>query len=207
MLFKKWSTRWAEQIAQTAGETDEYKTALMRYVFESVLSFCLSFLVLFILAWILGILKEALIIGFTGAVIKTFTGGLHMSTPLRCAVSGAITLAAISYLSILFPAASFPAIAVIIILALLNLIVWQYAPREAKGKPLSSRQKVILAWLSRLIILGISVWVFLTYRKSGWVNLVFYGTLFQVLNLLEVSSRGTAKLDHLLGKIEKEPLF
>jgi accessory gene regulator B len=207
MLFKKWSTRWAEEISQTAEETDEYKIALMRYVFESILSFCLSVSLLIILAWILGILKEALIIGLTGAIIKTFTGGLHMSTPLRCAVGGAITLAAISYLSILVPVTALPATVILIILALLNLIVWLQAPREAKGKPLSAKQKVILAWLSRIIILGLSIWIYLSYLNIGWVNLVFYGTLFQVVNLLDWMAWGTEKLDHLMGKIEKEPVF
>ena len=188
-------------------QTDEYKKALIRYVFESVLSFCLSFSVLFILALILGILKTALIIGLTGAVLKTFTGGLHMSTPLRCAIGGAITLVAISYLSIFLPLTAIPTVIIFIILAVINAIVWVKAPREAKGKPLSDKQKVVLAWLSRIIILAVSIGIFFLSRKVWWINEVFYGTVFQVINLLDLSAWGTEKFDNLLGKVERKAIF
>ncbi|HEX3047987.1 MAG TPA: hypothetical protein VHY08_24760, partial [Bacillota bacterium] len=62
-------------------------------------------------------------------------------------------------------------------------------------------------WLSRIIILGLSIWIYLSYPKIGWMNQVFYGTLFQVVNLLDFSAWGTEKLDHLMGKIEKQPIF
>lgn len=206
MLFKKWSTQWAEGICKAAGETDSYKIALIRYVFEGILSFCLSVAVLVIVAGLLDILVPALLIGLTGAVVKSFTGGLHMSTPLRCAIGGAISLVLLCYMSIFIPLPAIPWMVVAFILLGLNIIVWLKAPREAKVKPLKPRQKVILSILSKIIILLISITCLL--RTKAWgVNELFYGTVFQVLNLPDLSARGMEKADNFLGKIERKPVF
>jgi accessory gene regulator B len=206
MLFKKWSSEWAERISKAAGETNSYKIALIRYVFEGILSFCLSVVVLVIVAGLLDILVPALLIGLTGAVIKSFTGGLHMSTPLRCAIGGAISLVILCYVSIFIPLPAIPWIVAAFILLGLNIIVWLKAPREAKGKPLKPRQKVILGLLSKIIILLISI-TCLLWSKAWGVNELFYGTVFQVLNLLDLSARGMEKADDFLGKIERRPVF
>jgi accessory gene regulator B len=206
MLFKKLSTKWAEQICRMANETDAYKIALVRYVFESILSFCLSVTVLFIAAWLLGIVKQALLIGLAGAIIKSFTGGLHMSTPLRCAVGGAITLAGIGYLSIILPITAIPVVIVALILGAVNVIVWLKAPKESQGKPLTANHKVALGILSKIIILLISI-ACLLWAKAWGINELFYGTVFQVLNLLDSTARGMEKVDYVFGKIEKRPVF
>ncbi len=206
MLFKKWSTMWAEGLSRTTGETDTYKIAMVRYVFESILSFCLSVTVLLIVAWLLGIVKEALLIGLTGAFIKTFTGGLHMSTPLRCAVGGAVTLVGISYLSIVFPITAIPNFIVILILIAANVIVWLKAPIESPGKPLGDRQKVILAILSKIIVFLVSI-ACLLWPKAWGINEIFYGAVFQLLNLLDWTARGMEKADRVLGMVERKPVF
>ncbi len=206
MLFKKLSTKWAEQICGTAGETDAYKTAMVRYVFESILSFCLSVTVLLIVAWLLGIVKQALLIGLAGAVLKSFTGGLHMSTPLRCAVGGAVILAGIGYLSIALPITAIPTVIVVIILGAANVIVWLKAPRESKGKPLSANQKVVLGILSKIIMLPVSIACLLWPGVWG-INELFYGTIFQVLNLLAATALVMDKIDYVFGKIERKPVF
>lgn len=206
MLFKKWSAQWAEAIGKAAGETDSYKIALIRYVFEGILSFCLSVIVLVLAAWWLGILQQALLIGLAGAVLKSFTGGLHMSTPLRCAIGGAISVALLSYLSILIPLAAIPWIVTAFILAALNIVVWLKAPRESKGKPLQSNQKVVLGVLSKVMIFLISV-ICLVWAGAWGVNELFYGTAFQVLNLPDISARIMEKADAVLGKLERKPVF
>lgn len=206
MLFKQLSTRWAEGICRTAGETDSYKVALARYVFESILSFCLSITLLLIVAWLLGMVKTMLLIGLTGAFIKSFSGGLHLSTPLRCAVGGAIALAVISYLSKILPITTIPWLIILLILVVLNIIVWLKAPREAKGKPLTPKQKSVLSILSKIIVLLFSI-TCLFWTKTRGVNELFYGMVFQVINLLDLAAQSIEKVDYFFGKIERKPIF
>lgn len=206
MLFKKWSTVWAEGLSQTTGETDAYKIAMVRYVFETILAFFLSVGVLFIFAWIFGVVKEALLIATTVAILKNFTGGLHLGTPLRCAVGGAVILVGISYLSIILPITVIPWLAIVLILIAVNIIVYLKAPVESKGKPLSDRQKAILGVLSKIIVMLVSI-VCLIWTKDWGINEVFYGMVFQAVNLLKVTARGMEKIDWVLGKIERKPVF
>lgn len=206
MLFKKLSTTWAEGLSRTTGETDAYKIAMVRYVFETILAFFLSVGVLFIFAWLFGVVKEAFLIATSVAIIKNFTGGLHLGTPLRCAVSGALILVGISYLSIILPITAIPWIAVVLILIAVNIIVCLKAPVESKGKPLGDRQKAILGVLSKIIYLLVSI-VCLLWTKAWGINEVFYGMVFQAVNLLDVTASGMEKIDWALGKIERKPVF
>jgi accessory gene regulator B len=206
MLFKKWSTQWADGLARTTGETDAYKIAMTRYTFESILSFFLSVGVLLIFALIFGVAGEALMIGMAGAIIKTFTGGLHLATPLRCAMGGAVFLVGVSFLSIIVPITAIPQPMVIIILIAINMIVWRKAPVESKGKPLGGKQKAVLGVLSKIIVLLVSIVCFLWPGAWG-INEAFYGMAFQILNLLPVTAFVMEKIDHAMGKIERNPVF
>lgn len=206
MLFKQWSTKWAEQLSRISGETDSYKVAMVRYVFETILSFILSVGVLVLIAWLCGVFKEALLIATAGAFLKNFTGGLHLGTPLRCAVGGAVILVGVAYLSILLPITAIPEPILILILIAVNLIVNLKAPVESKGKPLNDKQKKVLAALSRIIVLLVSLACFI-FTKTWGINEVFYGLVFQSINLLNYTAYVMEKIDWVLGKIERKPVF
>ena len=206
MLFKKWSTGWAEILARTTGETDAYKIAMVGYTFEGILSFCLSVSVLCIFALVFGVLKEALLIGMAGAILKSFTGGLHLGTPLRCAVGGALILVGVAYLSILLPIAAITQPVFLLILMGVNIIVCLKAPVESKGKPLGDKQKAILGALSKIIVLLVSLVCFI-WPKAWGINEVFYGLVFQSVNLLKITAYIMEKIDSLFGKIERKPVF
>jgi accessory gene regulator B len=206
MLFKKWAVEWAEALFRNISEVDNYKIDLVRYVLEALLSMLLSVVVLCVFAAIFGILKTALLIALVGAVVKNFTGGLHLSTPLRCAVAGGVFILIISYLSICFPLSTIPVPLRLIFLLVINIIVWFKAPRETFEKPLNEKEKSFLTVLSRLIMAVISLICLFVPVKWG-VNELFYGVLFQVFNLLEASAKGIEKMDKFLGYIEKKPIF
>lgn len=206
MLFKKWSTRWAESLGRITGETDSYKIAMVRYTFEGILSFCLSVSVLLIFAWIFGVVKEALLIGMAGAIFKNFTGGLHLGTPLRCAVGGALILVGVAFLSLGFPIAAIPDHVLLLILIAVNIIVCLKAPVESTGKPLKEQQKKILAVLSKIIVLLVSLACFI-FTKTWGINEVFYGLVFQTVNLLKISAHAMEKIDRVFAKIERKPVF
>lgn len=206
MLFKNLSAKWAEELGRITGETDTYKIAMVRYTFEMILSFCLSVSILVIIAWIFGIVKEAVLIGVTGAILKSFTGGLHLGTPLRCAVGGAVILMAIAYISILLPITAIPWSVLVLILLGINIIVCLKAPIESRGKPLGERQKAILAVLSKIIVILVSI-ACLIWTKASGMNEIFYGMAFQAVNLLDWTAYGMERIDRVLGKIERTPIF
>ena len=68
-------------------------------------------------------------------------------------------------------------------------IVWKQAPLEAKGKPLTTEQKRGLARKSRILILLIA-FICWCWPQGFVTNELFYGTVFQVLNLTKPMALG-----------------
>lgn len=199
MGLKNLATSWAKTLAQMAGEKDPYKVALARYMVESLLSMLLSLFFILIFGLIFGLLKPALLITIVVAVLKSFMGGLHLKTPLRCALTGGVMTILLSYLAQCLPFHRIPKLVQLWIFVFLVFIVWKQAPLEAKGKPLTGKQKKILARYSRLLILLIS------FICWGWpqgfaINELFYGTVFQVLNLTKPLALALAFLDQVLDR-------
>lgn len=206
MLFRRLAENWATALSQTAVEEDSYRRDLTRYVIEAFLSSTLSLAFVMVLSLTFGVFRTALLITVAIAILKSFTGGLHMSTPLRCAVAGAFTAVGLSYLALWFPLSRYSAFFKLLLLLTVNVIVWRKAPLEAKAKPLTPEQKKNLAILSRVLVFTASLGCLLIPAVWG-VNELFYALLFQGVNLLEITGRGVGKLDHLMGYVEKNPVF
>ena len=206
MLIKKWSTKLAEKICYAAGETDEYRIDVVRYVFESLLSMILSVSFIVVTAWLFGVLRTAMMVSLAGALVKSFTGGLHSSTPLRCAVVGSLLTVGLSFLVIRFPISNLPLSLVMLILLFENLIVWLKAPLESTNKPLTEKQKYYLAFLSKIVV-GIFSLICILWPEKWGVNELFYGMSFQLITLLSATARFMDRLDWFLGLIERKPIF
>jgi accessory gene regulator protein AgrB len=212
MLFKRVAIRWAETLCRAAGEEDAYKIALMRYVFECLFSMVLSFGVIVIVAWIFDLVAPApkswvmtaILISVAGAIIKSLTGGLHLSTPSRCAVAGAFMTAGLCYLAIYYPLAVHPWYCKVIILLAVNVIVWMKAPHETKEKPLTDNQKVYLAVLSKVVVF-LASGACLLWPNAWGVNEFFFGMTFQTVNLLNFMAKAMEKLDLVCDRVRCKP--
>lgn len=206
MLFKQWANKLAEKLCGVVGEKDSYQIALTSYRLESLFSGILNIIVFLTIAYLLNIVKTVLLISIVGVVVKAFAGGLHASTPLRCAIIGAILTVGYSCIAIYFPMNSFPLYLIWAALIIINIIVWMKAPHETAEKPLTGTQKKYLALFSKILVFVLSgiclVW------PAGWgVNELFYGMVFSVINLLSISNKGMVFLDGLMGKFERKQVF
>ncbi|HHW11746.1 MAG TPA: accessory gene regulator B family protein [Firmicutes bacterium] len=196
MVLKNLATSWAQALARKTGETDQYKIALARYMLESLLSTFLSLLCILLFGLIFGVLKTALLLTLVMSALKAVMGGLHLKTPLRCALVGAVMTIILSYLALSFPYLQMPKAVQWGIFGLLVYIVWKKAPREAKGKPLTAPQKRGLARNSRVLILLVA-FICWCWPEGAVTNELFYGTAFQVLNLTVPMAKVIDGLDRL----------
>lgn len=199
LVLKNLATSWAQALARMTGETDQYKIALARYMLESILATFLSLLYILFFGLIFGVLRTAVLLTLVVAVLKAVMGGLHLKTPLRCALVGAIMTIILSYLALFLPYHQIPKLVQLWILVLLVYIVWKHAPREAKGKPLTTEQKKVLARKSRFLIILVMI-VCWCWPEGFATNEIFYGTVFQVLNLTKPMARTIEGLDELLDR-------
>lgn len=198
-MLKDLATTWAEALSRVTGETDPYKIALARYMLESLLSTILSFLFILVFGIIFGVLKTALLLTIAVAILKAVMGGLHLKTPLRCAIIGALMTIILSYLALYLPYAKIPKIIVLWTFVLLIFIVWKQAPLEAIGKPLTTEQKKGLSRYSRILILLITATCW-CWPQGFAINELFYGTVFQALTLTKPMALAISGLDRLLDR-------
>lgn len=199
MALKKLATAWAEALARITGEKDRYKIDLARYMLEGLLSMLLSLFFILIFGLIFGVLKSAVLITIVVAVLKAFMGGLHLKTPLRCALLGAVMTILLCYISLFLPFHQIPKIIQLWIFVVLIYIVWKQAPLEAKGKPLTNKHKKSLARYSRILILLITA-ICWGWPQGFAVNELFYGTVLQVLNLTKPLGLAISTLDQALDR-------
>lgn len=208
MTLQSLAAIWAERLCSTANRDDPYQKALTAYAIEGYLAMALGILLLAGVSWVAGAFWESIIVGTTAAFLKTFTGGGHVSTPIRCAIIGAVIFTTLGLVAKFYPLSSlfFPIFWIII--AICNALVWSYAPREAAGKPLSPKQKVILAWMARIFVMFLSA-ALIWWNDMPWRTAIFYGTTLQCLslgsfaqNLIRLLDRCTTIIKKRLQKIK-----
>lgn len=84
-----WAERLATRLAVSLSlEADEQ--AVMAYALKVLASTSLYFAALALLGWATGLLPEFLAAALTVGCLRSFSGGAHLSTPARCAVTGAL---------------------------------------------------------------------------------------------------------------------
>ena len=182
MILHEVAVSWAGRLCATANRTDEYEKALMAYALEGYLAVGYGLVLLVLAGWAVGAFWESLAVAATAAVVKTFTGGAHLSTPTRCAIMGTVILAGLGFLVKHISIATFPAPVLWAILALDNLCVWLYAPVAVPEKPLAARQRVVLGVLARMVIALLTL-ACLLWVKLPWLTAIFAGGSFQCLSL------------------------
>jgi accessory gene regulator B len=139
--------RWIQSIALWFKEQldlDEEKTEVVAYALTSLFLIFVDLTLLVLVCWFLGVLKEGLIAAFTGALLRSATGGAHLSSPWRCAVLTALLPAFFGYLGKYAGPLLAPEVLLILLLFLLIwgvVIVNKYAPAEVKERPIKPEKR------------------------------------------------------------------
>ena len=199
MILKELATAWAEALSRITGETDQYKIALARYMVESLFSMLLSLLFLVILGLLFGVLKTALLLTLVVMILKSVMGGLHLATPLRCALVGGAMTVILSQLALVLPFGQIPKLVQLWVFVVALFIVWKKAPLEAKGKPLTAEQQKALSLASRILIVLITV-ICWCWPQAFGINELFYGMVFQVLSLTKLMAWTLAGIDQQINR-------
>ncbi|MCL6614520.1 MAG: accessory gene regulator B family protein [Firmicutes bacterium] len=198
MFLRTLAARWAERLHSSAGhpDPDPYRRALTAYALEGYLALIYSILVLCLAGWLVGAFRETVIAAAAAAVLKTFAGGAHLSTPTRCAFAGAALFAGLGYLAAHFPGNRGEAV-FLSLLILANLLVWLRAPVEAPGKPLTEKQRTVLGVLARLVI-GLQTLAWFLLPPRSWLRAMVLGSTMASLGLSEHLRRFLEVFDRAL---------
>lgn len=204
-----------ERISNTVGnkiavslDLDKDNEEIIIYGAFNLLQTLWGILWVVILGIILKVLVQALIISFSWALLRKYSGGVHASSPNRCAGIGAIETNALALMvNSVLPLFSIKVIGFMLILSLISsyYIINKLAPVDSEAKPivkLETRKRlkknsiaVLNIYTVTIIILGF------IYFKNG--NKLFLSTIEALfLGMMWQASTLTSKGHQLLYKIE-----
>lgn len=164
------------------------KQEIIEYGTINLLSQSLSIIVLFIVALILQILREAIVIAFCSALLRKYSGGAHCSSPFRCAMLSVVVVPLLSFLAQYIY--SLPPSACLLILVLVGLvsiaIFYLYAPKDSPSKPIKNKNKIAKFKMKSVIVSTsiVIISIVLFYLNVGQVSaLAILGLFNQAFTL------------------------
>lgn len=213
-LIGKISDKLAYSIA-SGLKLDKNQQEIVAYGAFNLLQVLWALLWTVIFGLAFNVLTGAMIVTFTIALLRKYSGGAHLSSPNRCAVIGGIissvlALAAVKVFSLIN-------IKLIISLEMVCLVIGYHnisklAPVDSPAKPITKvekrkllrRQSILVFNIMSIIILMLT---FLYFRYNNdlllqWSRLVFVGIMWQVLTLTSIGHQFLNKIDETF-KIKK----
>ena len=189
---------------QSELNLDDDKKSIVEYGIFALFNMGISILLVALTGLLIGVIVESLIISFTGAILRKFSGGAHASTSISCSILGVI----ISVLPAkVIKYCTFNTYFIIIIgffiFAISYFIIYRLAPVDSPNKPIKKLEKIkklkkgsiiILTIYMVIVIFNIIIYyitknnIFLVYSIC-----IYVGTLWQVFTL--------TKLGHIIVNI------
>lgn len=161
--------------------------------------------------WLLGCLPAALVVLFTIFVLRSFSGGAHCTSPVRCTLTSAFLIPAMGKLT---EAAGAQLTQPALTLAVLGggtlaaWLFWRLAPVDSPAKPVTSpevrkrfRYLSILTAAGTIFLQLILLW--LTSISRSLILAVTAGMLWQAFTLTSIGHRFVAGVDRCLSIIVK----
>ena len=191
---------------------EEDKRSIIEYGIFAFFQMGISILLVAIIGFIFNVMLEALIISFSGAILRKFSGGAHASTSTNCSIVG-ILISVIPAYIVKNIALNKNYIIIIGILLLISsfIIIYKLAPVDSPNKPIKKQEKIkrlkrgsiiILSIYMILVVMNISMYYingmnsFLVYTSC-----IYIGILWQVFTLTKYGHIVVNKIDSLLIKI------
>lgn len=203
----------ASRIASTMGMNKDQEEVLAYGAF-SILQILWSTFLVAVMGYLFGVLLEAMIISFTAALLRRFSGGAHATSPGRCNVIGVIIFIGLALAAKeLLLYSNLP---VYISLGVLSFIftywvVAKYCPVDHPNKPITDKEtrarlkKGAIGFVHLLLVLCIVLWILYQYSNEllllQSVISVYLGISCQAFALTPLGHLFINKLDSILGRI------
>ncbi|MBL4937548.1 accessory gene regulator B family protein [Clostridium sp. YIM B02515] len=194
---------------------DNDNKEVISYGMFALMHIALSIILIIIFGLIFHVTIEALIVCFTGAILRKYSGGAHASSPGNCAVIG--TIICIGQ-ALLISAVIGPVItsSVLIFLGMGTFgvsyyFIYKLAPVDSSAKPIRSKEKkirmkkgsifVLCAYIV-IVIINVAINIFSRDKRFIVYSLCIYGgVIWQVFTLTRLGHSTVNKIDSFLNNI------
>lgn len=212
--MEKLSNNIANKVASELS-LDQDNREIIAYGTFAFIQMLFSIILVFLFGLLFHVAFEALIISFTGAILRKYSGGVHASSPWICNFIGTIVCVGqaiiISLLISLVVNLYLVVIPGIVIFIWSYYIIYKLAPVDSASKPIIKKEKRNRMKKGSIILLSvylvITVFLILLYVSSGEKKLIFYalclysGILWQAFTLTTPGHLLVGKVDTFLNHI------
>ncbi|WZL72149.1 accessory gene regulator B family protein [Clostridiaceae bacterium 35-E11] len=210
--IEKLSKQVAAQIAAKL-QMDQEHEAVLAYGAFAIFETIWSILLVIVFGMLLGICMEALIISFAMAMLRKYSGGVHATSPNRCAIIGTIAACSLAIIIGQFiPFANGMVLSVFgsIGFGFVYYVMNQYAPVDTPKKPIKREETrkqlkkksiytIHVFFVATLLLIG----AYLKTRNEDLLNYaaaVVLGLLWQGITLTDIGFFIIHKFDRMLDK-------
>ncbi|MGV8984057.1 accessory gene regulator ArgB-like protein [Clostridium sp.] len=215
--MEKLSNNIANKVALELA-LDNDNREVIAYGTFAVMQMFLSIIFVFIFGLLFHVALEALIISFTAAILRKYSGGVHASSPGNCTSIGTIVCVgqAILISLLLSPVVNLKLIIIlgVVIFFWSYYIIYKLAPVDSASKPIVKMEKRNRMKKGSIILLSVYLIIILVfiqlYLSSGESKLLIYalclysGILWQVFTLTTQGHLLVGKVDTILNHITKK---
>ncbi|MCB2360072.1 accessory gene regulator ArgB-like protein [Clostridium estertheticum] len=215
--MEKVSNNIANKVALELSLDDDNREVISYGAFALIQMF-FSIILVFIFGFLFHVAIEALIISFTAAIFRKYSGGVHASSPGICTFIGTIVCVGqailISLLLNFLVDFKLVIILEVVIFTWSYYIIYKLVPVDSASKPIVKQEKRNRMKKGSIILLsfylGITVLIILLYISSGEKKLMFYvlclysGILWQIFTITSPGHLLVGKVDHFLNHIIKK---
>lgn len=174
-LAEKISQKCTFLISSTLNKSDE-ELEQIQYGLHVLFLNIVKVFILFLVAYILGILKYTTIAFLSFASVRRFAGGIHCDSSINCNVMNFIVFLGSTYLSIYFPLNNIlKNLYFIIVITLFYL----YAPADTSNKPLVSKSLRKKLKINSIIVVFIIYFITLFISNNIYEGLIIYPILIE----------------------------
>lgn len=185
------------------GENEKvYKPDKLRYGLEIIMNTTFEVLAIFLVAWMLGLVQEAVVLCITFALLRTLAGGAHLSTYVRCLVFSVGILIVGSWVSEVFSShlnRSWVLFAILCIGAVAVISCIYYAPADyyrnlSQSQKMNFKRKAVIYIILWCGIAGIACYLI----PLKYIFASMLGVMLEILTIYPISFRLFRKIDHIL---------
>ena len=208
---EKISKNLSSKLGERLNKTDE-EIAVLNYGLFIIMHTTISIIATIFIGILTKTTLEIIIIAFTGALFKRYSGGIHASTPLNCTIIGVLLALVLSMVcKYIVDVAILKDIIVLatILFTLSYIILYKKCPVPSKNKPFKSEElrKKIRRRAFRLIniCLAMVVAMITIYTKTDILTIktiivsIVLGMSLQMFGIINIGSKFIKFLDKILS--------
>ena len=197
-------------VMETDG--DEEKRSIIAYGIFAMFQIAISIIFVIVFGLLFNVLIEALIVSFSISILRKYSGGVHATSPMRCAIIGTVICILIPKVILLFNLGSITIIGFgIFVFALSYYLVFKLAPVDSENKPIKKAERRDMLKRKSIIILTvyliiaclfiINFYLFNSYKALVYCTCLYGGILWQVISLTKLGHKIVNKVDYFLNRI------